>query len=83
MHVRTQVAPEIPQAVRNRGITSGHVAVVLHVRPDGLVERVELLGASPQDVYDQAMMEAFAQWTFDPPGIPGRMTIDVDLRPPQ
>jgi protein TonB len=83
LHVRSQLTPEIPKAVRDRGITSGHVVVVLHVNPQGTVEHVELVSASPPDVYDKDMEQAFGGWTFDPLGIPGRMTVDVDIRPPQ
>jgi len=83
LKVRKQVTPEIPKSVRDRGITSGHVVVILHVSPGGTVERVERVSASPPDVFDGAMEAAFAQWTFDPLGIPGRMTVDVDIRPPQ
>ena len=83
LQVRNQFTPEIPRAVRDRGITSGHVAVVLHVDPQGNVERVELVSASPPDVYDKDMERVFGKWTFDPLGIPGRMTVDVDIRPPR
>ena len=82
LRIRTQIAPEIPKAVRDRGITSGHVAVVLHVDTQGRVERVELLSAEPPDVYDREMEQAFGGWLFEPPGIPGRMTVDIDIRPP-
>jgi TonB family protein len=83
LHVRNQFTPEIPKAVRDRGITSGHVAVVLHVDPQGNVERVELVSASPPDAYDKDMERVFGNWTFDPLGIPGRMTVDVDIRLPR
>ena len=83
LRIRTQIAPEIPTTVRDRGITSGHVAVVLHVDTLGRVERVELLSADPPDVYDKNMEQAFGAWLFEPPGIPGRMTVDIDIRPPQ
>ncbi len=82
LRVRTQVTPAIPRSVLERGITSGHVVVVLHVDPAGAVQRVELVSATPPEVFDAAMAQAFANWTFDPLGIPGRMTVDVDIRPP-
>ena len=83
LHVLAQYTPEIPKAVRDRGITSGHVSVVLHVGPQGGVERVELISATPPDVYDQDMAQVFGKWRFEPLGIPGRMTVDVNIRPPQ
>jgi TonB family protein len=81
LHVRNQVMPQLPQLAKALGIESGHVVVVLHVNPQGTVERVELVSATPPQVYDQAMQDAFSQWTFDPPGVTGRMTVDVTVKP--
>jgi TonB family protein len=83
LHVRTQVAPELPKAARDLGIKSGHAVVVLHVDARGTVERVELVSATPAQVYDDQMQRAFEQWSFDPPGVPGRMTVQVDLVAPR
>jgi TonB family protein len=79
--VRNQVMPQLPEVAKALGIVSGHVAVVLHVNPRGTVDRVELLSATPPQVYDAAMELAFRQWTFDPLGIPGRMTVEVEVTP--
>lgn len=81
LHVRTQVTPQMPQKAKDLGIDSGKVVVVLHVDPKGSVERVELVSATPPEVYDAAMEQAFQKWTFDPLGIPGRMTVEVEIRP--
>jgi protein TonB len=81
MHVRTQVMPQLPQLAKALGIEKGHVVVVLHVDPRGTVERVELVEATPPQVYDQAMEQAFRQWTFDPLGVPGRMKIEIEVKP--
>jgi TonB family protein len=83
LHVRNQVMPQLPKLALNLGIASGHVVVLLHVNPDGTVERVELVSATPPQVYDAAMERAFQQWTFDPLGIPGRMTVEIEVRPPR
>jgi len=82
LHVRDQVTPQIPKLAKALGINSGHVVVVLHVTAKGTVERVELVSATPPEVYDQDMEQVFGKWTFDP-GQPGRMTVEVDLRPPK
>jgi TonB family protein len=82
LHVRTQVAPQLPKSARDKGVKSGHVAVVLHVDPQGKVQRVELVEAKPPEAYDAAMEQAFSQWTFDPPGVWGRMSVDIDIVPP-
>ncbi len=55
---------------------------VPHVDPQGKVQRVELVSATPPEAYDSAMEAAFSQWTFDPPGVAGRMTVDIDIVPP-
>lgn len=82
LHIRNQVMPELPEVAKAMGIASGKVVVVLHVNPKGLVERVEPVSATPPEIYDAAMEAAFAQWTFDPLGIPGRMTVEVEVKPP-
>lgn len=81
LHVRSQMTPQIPQQAKDLGIKTGRVVVVLHVNPDGTVKRVELVSAAPPQVYDQEMQQAFEKWTFDPPGVPGRMTVQVDVVP--
>ena len=82
LHVRSQVTPQLPQLAKALGIVGGHVVVVLHVNPQGTVDRVELVSATPPQIYDQEMERAFAKWTFDPLGIPGRMTVEVEVAPP-
>lgn len=83
LHVRNQVTPEIPKHAKELGITTGNVVVLLHISPTGAVERVELVSATPPEVYDEDMQQAFEKWTFDPLGVPGRMTVQVDIRPPE
>jgi protein TonB len=74
---------ELPQAAKDLGIGTGHVEVLLHVNAQGTVEQVELIHADPPQVYDQAMAQAFGRWTFEPPGVPGRMTVEVEVTPPE
>ncbi len=82
LHVRNQVMPQLPRLAEALGIVTGHVVVVLRVNPHGTVDRVELVSATPPQVYDQAMEEAFRQWTFDALGVPGRMTVEIEVKPP-
>ena len=42
---------------------SGHVMTLL-VKPDGMVERIELVSATPPQMYDQDMQKTFEKWTF-------------------
>jgi TonB family protein len=81
LHVREQFMPEIPKQAKELGIDTGSVVVVLHVNPKGTVDSVELVSATPPQVYDEDMRQVFEKWTFDPPGRPGRMTIEVQIRP--
>jgi protein TonB len=80
--VRYQVMPKLPSRAQELGIKSGHAVVLLHVTAQGAVELVELVSATPPQIYDDEMKEAFEQWTFEPPGVPGRMTVEVDLTGP-
>jgi TonB family protein len=82
LHVRYQVMPKLPSRAQELGIKSGHAVVLLHVTAQGAVELVELVSATPPQIYDDEMKEAFEQWTFEPPGVPGRMTVEVDLTGP-
>ncbi len=75
--VRRQITPLLPKAARDMGITSGRVVVVLQVNPGGTVDHVDLVSATPPQVYDEDMQMAFEEWTFEPLGIPGRMTVEV------
>jgi len=77
LRVRSQVQPQLPQQARDLGISSGRVVVVLHVNPGGTVDSVELVSATPPQVFDESMRHAFEDWTFDPPGVPGRMTVEI------
>jgi len=81
LHVRSQVTPQIPQQAKDLGIKSGHIVVTLLVKPDGTVDRVELVSATAPQMYDQEMQQTFEKWTFDPTAGGGRMTVQVDIVP--
>ena len=81
LHVRSQATPQIPQQAKDLGIKSGLVVVTLLVKPDGTVDRVELVSATPPQMYDQEMQHTFEKWTFDPTAGGGRMTVQVDIVP--
>jgi len=81
LHVRSQATPQIPKQAKDLGIKSGHVVVTLLVKPDGTVDRVELVSATPPQMYDAEMQQTFEKWTFDPTAGGGRMTVQVDIVP--
>jgi len=61
--VRT--TPPYPPRARQKGI-SGRVALSLLIDTEGLVEKVKLLEASPEGVFEQAAMDSVRQWRFEP-----------------
>ena len=64
-HVKFPVIPPEAKAKHLRG--SGMILV--HVRPDGTVERAEVARSSGHKILDDAALAAFSQWQF----IPGRL----------
>jgi len=81
LHERSRVLPTISKRAQRSGIYAGSAVVRLHVNSAGAVERVELVSASPPQVYDQDVERALEQWTFDPPGNSAVMTVELDFRP--
>jgi len=81
LHERSRVLPTISKKAQRSGIYAGSAVVRLHVNSAGAVERVELVSASPPQVYDQDVEQALKQWTFDPPGNSAVMTVELDFRP--
>ncbi len=57
--------PKVPAEARARHLTGAGVCVV-HVRPDGTVERAEMLQSTGQPVLDKASIDAFSRWRFVP-----------------
>jgi protein TonB len=60
-----RTTPPFPPRARQKGI-SGKVTLSLLVDTEGAVEKVKLLEASPEGVFEQAAMEAVRQWRFEP-----------------
>ena len=50
--------------VRATANRSGHVVVTLLVKPDGTVERIELVSATPPQMYDQDMQKNVREVDF-------------------
>jgi TonB family protein len=65
-HIKNPVVPPEAKAKHLRG--SG--VILVHVRPDGTVERAEVARSSGHKVLDEAALAAFSQWQF----IPGRLS---------
>jgi protein TonB len=67
--VRTQ--PPYPYKARHRGI-EGEVTVKFLVQTDGTVTRVEIVSASPQGLFEDAVTDAVVKWRFEPGRIAGQ-----------
>ncbi len=57
--------PKYPRAAQRRDQT-GYVDVIFTVSPAGSVSAVEVYGAEPEGVFDEAAMEAVLKWEFEP-----------------
>jgi TonB family protein len=78
-----RVNPEFPRPAIRRGVEQGCVAARLHISTQGDVDRVDILKADPEGVFERAATEALMQWKYPAggpvPGKPGGATGDVQL----
>ena len=63
--------PVYPPDARSAGI-EGQVTVRYDVSVQGTVVNLQVVEAEPGGVFDQAALEAVAQWRFRPPVVDGR-----------
>jgi len=80
LQVRSRVLPGISKRALQNGIYAGHAVVRLHINSSGTVERVELVSATPPEVYGPDVQHALEQWTFEPPSNPAQFTLELDFR---
>jgi len=57
------------------------VRVRLWVTPEGKVDQVDILEATPRGVFDDEVRRALSLWSFEPPGRPTEQIVDLTLRP--
>jgi periplasmic protein TonB len=62
---RRQDSPAFPDKARQRGI-QGYVKLNLFITSAGSVEKVKVLEAEPQGVFEDAALAAAQSWQFDP-----------------
>jgi protein TonB len=60
-----RASPAYPPRARARGLT-GQVVLGLLIGPQGEVQQIQVLEASPPGVFDQAALDAARQWRFEP-----------------
>ena len=81
LHPRKQDPPQFPgKAVRAR-IDEGHVLARIWVTPDGTVDQVDILKATPPRIFDDEVRRALSAWTFDPPGQAVNKTVELTFKP--
>jgi periplasmic protein TonB len=62
---RKQAAPPFPDKARQRGI-EGYVKLNLFITTDGTVEKVRVLEAEPQGIFEESALVAAQTWEFEP-----------------
>lgn len=71
--VRTRtVAPVYPRRATRSQIT-GYVDLVFTVTPSGETADIEVYGAEPENIFNEAAIEAISQWEFEPVEFRGRV----------
>ncbi len=63
--------PSFPVVARERGIT-GWVEIQFTVKTDGSVDDINVVGAQPVGVFEQAALDAARKWRYKPVERDGR-----------
>jgi protein TonB len=72
--------PEFPREAISRGVADGTVKALLAIDAAGKVTGVRIVDARPARVFDRAVKDALAHWTF-PAGDAGRSTeVEIAFR---
>jgi TonB family protein len=69
----TREDPEFPREAIARGVSTGTVKARLSIDAAGRVTAVNIVDSSPGRVFDRAVTQALARWTFAA-GVAGRST---------
>jgi TonB family protein len=76
----TREDPEFPREALSRGVADGTVKAQLAIDATGKVTGVRIVDAKPARVFDRAVKDALAHWTF-PAGDAGRSTeVEIAFR---
>jgi protein TonB len=73
--------PQLPPQVVLGGTVEGHVRARLWVTPEGKVDQVDIIEATPRRVLDDEVRRALSLWTYDPPGHPTEDVVELTLKP--
>jgi protein TonB len=82
LHARRHDPPRYPSRLLERdNVPEGRVLARIWVTAEGSVDRVEIVEATPPQVFDEEVRRALSTWTFDPPGRATDTTIRVVFKP--
>jgi TonB family protein len=81
LHPRERTMPVLSRRARRDGIDSGQLVVRLHVTEQGTVSTIDVVKASPPQVYDSEIQQTLKKWTFDPPGVPVVTNVEFSFKP--
>jgi TonB family protein len=73
--------PQIPAQALRSGIVEGHARARLWVTPEGKVDQVDIIEATPPRVLDDEVRRVLSLWTYDPPGRPTDDVVELTLKP--
>lgn len=73
--------PRFPAQALRDGIAESRVRVRLWITPEGKVDQVDILEATPRGVFDDEVRRALSLWSFEPPGRPTEQIVDLTLKP--
>lgn len=74
-----RVAPNYPLQARRSGI-EGVVVAHLYVKPDGTVERVQIVSATPRGAFEREVGKVLMQWRFAPEAVGFIGEVEVAFR---
>lgn len=73
--------PQVPPKVVLSGVAEGHVRAHLWVTPEGKVDQVDIIEATPPGVLDDEVRRVLSLWTYEPPGHPSEDIVELTLKP--
>jgi TonB family protein len=73
--------PRFPERALRDGIVQSQVRARLWVTPEGKVDQVDIIEATPRGLFDDEVRRALSLWTFQAPGHPTEQVVDLSLKP--
>jgi protein TonB len=81
LHPRNRDPPQFPRRALRAKIDEGYVMARIWVTPEGKVDQVDIVKATPPRVFDDEVRRALSAWTFDPPGQAVNKTVELTFKP--